>query len=195
MRQFPDTPSALAFFLILTGAANLDSVAAEQAETQEQSVKVYRDWALGNEGDVARGRMLFSDPRTACAQCHTTDGTSRGAGPDLYAAGDKFPRAELIRSVLEPSATIMIGYATTIVKTKEGNRFAGIVKSISDTEIILAVAGDIRQRVARDAIEDQHQRDYLQLHVRVSRKYVSTLISVLNIVFARYLCMHSILAS
>jgi len=37
------------------------------------------------------------------------DGSSAKAGPDLFAAGDKFPRGELIHEVLEPSATIAVG--------------------------------------------------------------------------------------
>jgi len=38
------------------------------------------------------------------------DGSSSKAGPDLFAVGDKFPRRDLIRAVLEPSAEIAVGY-------------------------------------------------------------------------------------
>src|SRR5262249_17984726 len=51
----------------------------------------YLNTALRREGDPDRGRALFHDQqRLACAQCHTVDGHSGKAGPDLFAVGDKF---------------------------------------------------------------------------------------------------------
>src|SRR5688572_13160031 len=65
--------------------------------------RAYQDFAMGRDGDVSRGRQLFADEqKAACIKCHTVDGSSGRAGPDLFAIGDKFPRRELIRSILEP---------------------------------------------------------------------------------------------
>src|SRR6266508_4446229 len=86
-------------------------VSAGGAETSAQSgsadparqLREYRDVAMGHDGNAARGRDLFNDEqRTACVKCHSVDGSSSKAGPDLFAVGDKFPRRELIRAVLEP---------------------------------------------------------------------------------------------
>ena len=65
----------------------------------------YRDAAFGRKTE--RGRQLFQDERkAACVKCHSLDGTSSKAGPDLQSIGDKYPRRDLIQSVLEPSAVI-----------------------------------------------------------------------------------------
>src|SRR5262249_21459804 len=81
--------------------------------------RAYVDFAMRNDGDVSTGKQLFADEqKTACAKCHSIDGTSSKAGPDLAFIGDKFPRRELIRSILEPSQAIAVGYGTTTIETK-----------------------------------------------------------------------------
>ncbi len=81
----------------------------------------YRKFATTREGDVARGEKLFADEqKLACAKCHSVDGTASKAGPDLFAAGDKFGRRDLVDAVLTPSAVISPGYGTVIVETKDG---------------------------------------------------------------------------
>ena len=106
-------------------------------------------------GDVVKGGALFEDERTACTQCHTADGSGGGIGPDLYAAGDKFSRKDLIEAILDPSATIMTGYATTIVETEKGERFQGILKTVSAKELVLGNVGNAEQRIARSEIVKQ----------------------------------------
>ena len=72
-----------------------------------RQLREYRDFAMGHDGNAARGRELFNnEQRAACVKCHSVDGSSGKAGPDLFAVGDKFPRRELIQAVLEPSAEI-----------------------------------------------------------------------------------------
>src|SRR5207247_4379099 len=120
----------------------------------------YQSFAMTHQGDVERGRKLFLDEqRLACAKCHTTDGTSGRAGPDLLAIGDKFGRRELIEAVLSPSATIAVGYSTTVVKTRSGDSYDGILKEASDAglkligadgKIVSIAATDIAQRRTTD---------------------------------------------
>src|SRR5262245_48159195 len=75
----------------------------------------YTDFAMHNDGDPARGRKLFEDEnKTLCSRCHSVDGSSSKAGPDLAFVGDTNPRRELIRALLEPSAAIAVGYGSTL---------------------------------------------------------------------------------
>lgn len=123
---------------------------------QSHPLGEYRGFALGHDGDVARGKALFStDTRVACAKCHSVDGSSSKAGPDLLTVGDKFPRTELIRSILEPSTSIAVGYGTTIVETKSGEIIQGILKSASAQELELADATGNRVHVALAEIKEQ----------------------------------------
>ena len=89
----------------------------------------YSDFAMRNQGDVAHGKELFNnEPRTLCIKCHTVDGSSSKAGPDLSFIGDKFPRHDLITAILDPSATIAIGYESTTIETKSGEEYTGVIK-------------------------------------------------------------------
>lgn len=126
-----------------------------QADPARQ-LRAYRDFAMGREGNPERGRQLFQDEaRAACVKCHSTDGTSSKAGPDLMEVGDKFPRRDLIQSILEPSATIAVGYGTTIVATKSGEEFQGIIKSSPDGGLDLLSADGKHHLFAKADIQEQ----------------------------------------
>ncbi len=116
----------------------------------------YRQFAMQKEGDPARGQKLCTDEqRLGCTKCHTLDGRGLKAGPDLAAAGDQFARRDLIDAVLTPSATIAVGYGTTIVETKVGEEFQGVLKQVTDAWVELMVADGQRIRVATGDIHAQ----------------------------------------
>ncbi len=118
--------------------------------------RAYQDAAMRGDGSISRGRLIFEDEqRAACAKCHTVDGSSGRAGPDLFAVGDKFPRRELIRSILEPSAAIAVGYATTSIEAKSGDLYDGVVKQATGSWIELMGADAKMVRVSTADIETQ----------------------------------------
>ncbi|MSU20048.1 MAG: c-type cytochrome [Pedosphaera sp.] len=146
--------SAICWTLSFAAPAQCAAAAPSQSATSSTpaTLKVYRDFALGREGNPESGRELFSaEQKGACFKCHTVDGSSGKAGPDLFAVGDKFPRRELIQSILEPSSTIAVGYGTTTLETKAGEEHLGIVKQATDawTELMLA-DGKLVRIAARD---------------------------------------------
>ncbi len=59
-------------------------------------------------------------------------------GPDLTGLAAKYDRAEVIRSVLEPSNRIATGYQPVIVATRDGKVETGVVRSETDTTLELA---------------------------------------------------------
>ena len=116
--------------------------------------KAYRDFAARRDGDATRGRAIFFDAdKAACAQCHSVDGTGSKAGPDLELVGDKFPRRELIDAILDPNATIAVGYEATLVETAKGESFYGVIKQADPDALVLMGADGARVRVAARDIE------------------------------------------
>jgi len=114
------------------------------------------DFAMQHAGSAVLGKRVFADEtRAACGKCHTTDGGGGKAGPDLSSIGDKFSRRELIRSVLEPSSTVAVGYGTTIITTKDDEEYQGVIKQATESWIEL-IGGDGRtNRVAMSDIKEQ----------------------------------------
>lgn len=127
---------------------------SESPPLKVASLEDYRKYAMSRDGNPVAGEKLFSAKKTQCTLCHTTDGSGRIAGPDLAAAGDKFSRADLIQSILEPSANIMTGYSLSVIKTKDNEVFSGIIKHSSAKQLVIAGPGDIRHRLAKSDIKD-----------------------------------------
>ncbi len=127
---------------------------SESPPLKVASLEDYRKHAMSRDGNPVAGEKLFSAKKTQCTLCHTTDGNGRMAGPDLAAAGDKFSRADLIQSILEPSANIMTGYSLSVIKTKDNAVFSGIIKHSSAEQLVIAGPGDIRHRLAKSDIKD-----------------------------------------
>ncbi len=126
------------------------------ASRPAKSIEAYRQFAMEHDGDAARGRELFSDEqRAGCSKCHSIDGKGSKAGPDLFSVGDQFARRELIESVLQPSASIAVGYSTTMVETKSGEEFQGVLKEATGEGVVLMGGDGKRQRIAASDIQEQ----------------------------------------
>ncbi|HEY1859655.1 MAG TPA: PQQ-dependent sugar dehydrogenase, partial [Gemmataceae bacterium] len=101
-----------------------------------------RQAAMNNSGKPDRGKAIFLSPAAQCAACHKVNGQGSDTGPDLSQIGGKFDRTHLIESILDPSGEILQGYRSTIIETKSGRVFTGIIKEESATELtILDVEG------------------------------------------------------
>jgi putative heme-binding domain-containing protein len=152
---------------------------------QVPAIKPYRDVGMTRDGDPARGReIFFNESKAVCSKCHSIDGTSSKAGPDLFAVGDKLPRREIINSILEPSAEIAIGYGATILETKAGDEFIGVIKQASEGQIELMTAEGRTTTIAADDIERQRGSAVSLmpegLHAGLSREDFSDLVQFLT---------------
>jgi len=145
--------------VLLVGAACVISAATSLGAVTESNpppASIYRQFAMVHEGDTAKGRSLFADEqRLGCVKCHSIDGTGSKAGPDLSTIGDKFARRDLLDAVLTPSAAIAVGYSTTVVETKSGDDYQGVLKQVTDSWIELMGADGKRVRIATAEIQEQ----------------------------------------
>lgn len=126
------------------------------ADGKPKTIAEYRQFAMQHDGDASIGRKLFGDEqRLGCTKCHSFDGKGGKAGPDLFSVGDQFARRDLIDAVLLPSATIAVGYSTTLVETKSGLEYQGVLKQVTDTAIELMGGDGQRVRIATGDIREQ----------------------------------------
>jgi putative heme-binding domain-containing protein len=121
---------------------------------------LYQTFALTNGGNSERGRSLFFDLKgVACIKCHTVGKEGGTVGPELSTVGAKYPRAELIASVLFPSARIFQGYEPVIVGTSEGRVLTGIVKNETPALLEIEDADARRIKIEKDEVEERRQSD------------------------------------
>ncbi len=118
----------------------------------------YRDFAGKHPGDAQRGRALFYDTKgIGCVKCHAVGGEGGKIGPDLVGVGVKYPREELVRSVLEPSNRVLDGYRVTTIVTDSGKVLAGIVRSEGPESLELLDAEGRVTRLPAAEIEERHE--------------------------------------
>ena len=96
----------------------------------------FREALVG--GDAARGRNIFQGRTDVqCLRCHAVKGEGGNAGPDLAGIGKKQTREYLLESILFPPKHIAQGWETVVVRVKNGDTFAGVLKSEDEKQIVL----------------------------------------------------------
>jgi quinoprotein glucose dehydrogenase len=128
----------------------VEAARQRKAEVVKTRLAAYQEWKLPKDhltpyrealfgGDAARGRKAFyENAAVACTRCHQIGADGGGnAGPKLDGLAGRVTREHLLESVIFPNRQILEGFATVLVKLKNGQELAGIVKRESDTEIIL----------------------------------------------------------
>ncbi len=154
-RRACPSPGRLAWSLL--GAALALAPAVTRGQTGPSSLNQYRAAALSAKGDPSRGRRLFEDPgRTKCATCHAVGGRGVMLGPDLSGlGGGRTSPAEILESILDPSAKIHPDYAPMVVALASGRVVQGIVRPIGDAEVEVATSATETVRVRRAEIAEQ----------------------------------------
>ncbi|MDR3636636.1 MAG: c-type cytochrome, partial [Isosphaeraceae bacterium] len=120
----------------------------------------YREYALHHKGKADHGRTLFLDLKgLACVKCHTVGKEGGTVGPELSSVGAKYPRDEIINSVLYPSARIFSGYEPVVVALSDGRIVTGIVKNETPETIEIEDAEAKHLRVPKTDIDERKKSD------------------------------------
>ncbi len=127
--------------------------------------KFVKDWTIADLQDhvpqsaagrsLQRGAELFNS--SGCAQCHRIGDGRGGIGPSLIGIAERNKPAEILESILAPSAKIDYKYADTILLTVDGHAFQGRIDSETDDAIVLRSTGTFTEPVAI-ATKDIEQR-------------------------------------
>jgi putative membrane-bound dehydrogenase-like protein len=83
--------------------------------------------ALAARGDAAKGKALFK--AQSCSACHTDADGQTPKGPHLVGIGKRYSAAELVESILKPSAKIAQGFESYRFEMADGRVFTGFVVS------------------------------------------------------------------
>jgi putative heme-binding domain-containing protein len=103
-------------------------------------------------GDVRRGQLVFNSAKTNCAACHKVGYVGGTAGPDLTKIGGVRSERDLLEAVLYPSASFVRSYEPVRVVTTDDRTLNGVLKKDAPDEIVIVVAADKEERLARGDI-------------------------------------------
>jgi uncharacterized repeat protein (TIGR03806 family) len=115
---------------------------------------VNRTELLALPADAERGRQLFfRDGASSCKSCHRVHEVGANLGPDLSQIGKKYPPAELLTHLLEPSKLIDPKFILYTLETTDGRVLSGLVVERTEHEVVLRNAQNPALRFARNEIE------------------------------------------
>ena len=105
---------------------------------------------LAKSGDAAKGKALAQ----RCVMCHQIDGNGPAYGPELRGFATRQGREAVVTAIVEPSASIALGYEGTTLKLKAGGQIDGLLQSNNDPAVIKS-AGGVSQLVPKKLIGGQ----------------------------------------
>ncbi len=80
------------------------------------------------------GRVHFA---SVCAPCHQFGALGTSVGPDLTTINSRFKKKDILEAILWPSRTIAEQYQNTIIETKEGEVFSGLIVREDALKVVL----------------------------------------------------------
>jgi putative heme-binding domain-containing protein len=108
---------------------------------------------LALKGDALKGEALFFNKDMKCVNCHKIGDKGTTLGPDLSAIGKLRTKADLLDSLLNPSARVEPQYAAYNVRTKDEKSYLGIVVKRDEKELILRDAENKEVRIEGDNVD------------------------------------------
>lgn len=103
------------------------------------------DAAGGDSNDpaVLAGKALF-EGEAGCASCHSYDDQGGSVGPALDGVGTRLSDSALQQALLNPSATIVSGYAAKTVEQQDGSLVRGRFRN--DSELAIQIQSEDGRR-------------------------------------------------
>jgi putative heme-binding domain-containing protein len=118
---------SVGFFLCQPGLVAPAIAQTLEVELQRSPLTALASQAR-EEGDAARGAVVFFQHHMACSKCHSV-GESKTTllGPDLTTLGKDVRDEAIVESVLLPSKVIRKGFESVTIATTSGKLFSGLL--------------------------------------------------------------------
>ena len=98
------------------------------------------DFITRMEGNVEKGKTTFT---TYCITCHKHGEKGNEIGPDLTNVHKKFDKLSLLDAIINPSASMVFGFETYTIQTKQGKFYMGFLIGDNGKNLTLKdVAGE-----------------------------------------------------
>ena len=149
-------PAALALDAVEAADGNPDpavrsALAAVSPAGPKAGAAARLKWVLAGGNAVAGQDLFRNHVGTQCVRCHDAGGEGHQAGPVLTGIGSRATRAELLESLLDPSAKIADGFAQTTVFLRDGDVVDGVrTAETSDAVTLRLPAGELRTIQRKD---------------------------------------------
>jgi len=105
-------------------------------------------------GNARLGKAIFEERQElGCMRCHAVGDNGGNVGPKLKDASKKLTREHLLESMVDPNRRIAEGYDSVMVDLKDGESVSGVLKSESESELVLQSADGTVHTLSKSEIE------------------------------------------
>ncbi|MEZ0258045.1 MAG: PVC-type heme-binding CxxCH protein [Chthoniobacter sp.] len=104
------------------------------------------------KGDAAHGKALFERAESSCVTCHRVNDKGVDFAPALSEIGSKLPKEAIFDAIINPNASISMGFETTQLQAKDGTVAIGIVRSETNEDVVLALPGGATNKFTKREI-------------------------------------------
>jgi putative heme-binding domain-containing protein len=108
---------------------------------------------LALAGNAKNGEAIFLNKEMKCINCHKVGDKGLSIGPDLSVIGKTRTRAELLDSLLYPSARVEPRFAAYLVRTKDEKTFTGLLVKRDEKQLVLKDSENKEIVLAAEEIE------------------------------------------
>ena len=137
-----------------SGVYDAKTVVVNAIQVPEASAGTYTEQdVLSKSGDAAKGAALAM----RCIMCHQLNGNGPAYGPELKGWASRQSREALVRSIVNPSADIALGFEGVTLKLKDGGMIDGRLQSANDPTVITSTGG-ITQLVPKERIAGRSEK-------------------------------------
>ena len=105
---------------------------------------------LSKKGDAIKGGELVQ----RCTMCHQVGANGANYGPELRGFAARQGVESVVTAIVEPSASIALGYEGSTLKLKAGGQIDGLIQSNNDP-VVVKSAGGVSQLVPKNRIGGQ----------------------------------------
>lgn len=130
---------SLALIWVFVALANCSPAMAQTLEEQLRQTSLAELVRIAKEqGDPARGAIVFFQQHMACAKCHQVGkATGVSLGPNLAALGSDVTDEQLVESVLNPSKVIRKGYESVTIVNVEGRAITALLVERTPEKVVV----------------------------------------------------------
>jgi putative heme-binding domain-containing protein len=155
-----------------------------QVDTARQQARLAELKDVLSGGNARRGRVVFFGTKAACSACHTVQSEGGRVGPDLSKIGGIRTAADLLESIVFPSASFVRGYEPYVIETQEGKSYSGIIARETTDAIYLRTAERAEIRIPRASVQSLTRGEVSimpqGLDAQLSRRELADLIAFLR---------------
>jgi putative heme-binding domain-containing protein len=105
--------------------------------THAEALKVWETAKAEKSFDFANGQKMFA--AALCSQCHRLGDNGGAQGPDLSGLGARTAPADVLMSIVQPSAIVSDQYANSVIGRVDGGKTIGRILNEEGDKLQLAV--------------------------------------------------------